>query len=395
MSGDPTPEQLAALTALHAATRVPPEGTIAKLPKPTKRDNQKGRCSECGGYHGLPAVHIDYMGHAEIREALLRSDPAWDWAPLAYDADGLPKVYTRNGQMVMWIELTVHGVTRRGVGTATATKEEVDKELIGDALRNAAMSFGVAVSLWSKAEGLERTIEDGTARGDTDHDPAADGAPTNGAGNRPTGTWTREGIRDMTVKDLTAALTAHGLALDGSKDARMKRLWSAVSTGPVDPAPTPPPTPDAAPTGEQATPDAPSVPDPGLPLPEVIADMPKRALVPLLTEAKLSTSGTVGAMRERLVDHYYPAAPEGGTPPSADTPPEDDTPSPDPDFNDEATPEMVAILKDEMGKMSPGAARAYMTWKRTKNLPDPDGMNAGEVIAALEFLEAAMAPAGS
>ena len=52
----------------------------------------------------------------------------------------------------MWIKLTVAGMTRLGVGTCSANKDDVEKELIGDALRNAAMRFGAALDLWSKSE---------------------------------------------------------------------------------------------------------------------------------------------------------------------------------------------------------------------------------------------------
>jgi hypothetical protein len=43
----------------------PPEGMVSQLPQPTKRDNPRGHCNECGQKHGLPAVHLNYMGHAE------------------------------------------------------------------------------------------------------------------------------------------------------------------------------------------------------------------------------------------------------------------------------------------------------------------------------------------
>jgi trans-2-enoyl-CoA reductase len=46
----------------------------------------------------------------------------------------------------------VLGQTRLGVGTARHDKADLDKELIGDFLRNAAMRFGICLSLWSKTE---------------------------------------------------------------------------------------------------------------------------------------------------------------------------------------------------------------------------------------------------
>lgn len=134
-----------------------PAAWVSKLPKPTKRENPKGKCNVCGGWHGLPAVHIDYVGHADVTARLLDADPLWNWRPLALTSEGVPLISVKDGTASMWIELTVCGMTRLGVGTAAANKEEVQKELIGDALRNAAMRFGAALDLWSKTERSETT----------------------------------------------------------------------------------------------------------------------------------------------------------------------------------------------------------------------------------------------
>ena len=120
-----------------------PIEVIGKLPKPTRRENKPGECRECGGWHGLPAVHLDYVGHAAATDRLLQVDPSWTWEPMALDDQGLPLV--RNGEL--WIRLTVCGVTRPGVGDGKSTKE-----MIGDAIRNAAMRFGVALDLWAKED---------------------------------------------------------------------------------------------------------------------------------------------------------------------------------------------------------------------------------------------------
>lgn len=116
---------------------------IGKLPKPTKKDNPKGRCNECGGYHGLPAVHLDYVGHAATTDRLIQVDPSWSWEPMAYGPNGEP-LMTNGG---MWIKLTIAGVTRPGFGDGASPKE-----IIGDAIRNAAMRFGVALDLWAKED---------------------------------------------------------------------------------------------------------------------------------------------------------------------------------------------------------------------------------------------------
>lgn len=121
---------------------------IGKLPRATKKDATKGNCRECGKWHGLPAVHLDYVGHAGVVDRLLEVDPTWTWEPLAYGPDGLPVIKNN----AMWIKLTVLGVTRIGVGTVEGGKVEFEKQLISDALRNASMRFGVALDLWSKED---------------------------------------------------------------------------------------------------------------------------------------------------------------------------------------------------------------------------------------------------
>lgn len=131
---------------------------VGKLPKPTKAqtdavkaDVSKGkRCTICGGWHHPQVVHLDYVGHAAITDRLLNVDPAWSWEPLALDAQGLPAKDNIGG---LWIKLTILGVTRLGYGDATGKSGgDAIKELIGDALRNAAMRFGCALELWHKGE---------------------------------------------------------------------------------------------------------------------------------------------------------------------------------------------------------------------------------------------------
>ena len=105
----------------------PPE-SVGKLPK--------------GG------MMLDYVGHAAVTDRLLTVDPTWSWEPFALDAaTGLPAL-DRAGNL--WIRLTICGVTRIGVGDGKSAKE-----CIGDAIRNAAMRFGVALDLWAKEDLVE------------------------------------------------------------------------------------------------------------------------------------------------------------------------------------------------------------------------------------------------
>jgi hypothetical protein len=72
----------------------------------------------------------------------------WTWKPLAFTEAGLPAFDSNGG---LWIELTVCGVTRYGYGEPQGRdKFDQTKGAIGNAIRNAAMRFGVALDLWAK-----------------------------------------------------------------------------------------------------------------------------------------------------------------------------------------------------------------------------------------------------
>ena len=148
------------VTGLDLLRQPFPAHQISKLPKETKKqreereaDRSKGiNCQICGGWHHRNAVHLDYVGHAAMTDRLLDTDPLWSWEPAAF-RDGLPAFDNTGG---LWIKLTVCGVTRLGYGHAAA-KPQMDpgareKEVIGDALRNAAMRFGAALDLWHKGD---------------------------------------------------------------------------------------------------------------------------------------------------------------------------------------------------------------------------------------------------
>jgi hypothetical protein len=177
-----TPEQAKALRADF------PAHLISKLPKPTKKREEmdqipKADCKVCGAYHAIRnVVHLDYVGHAAITDRLLSVDPEWNWEPVSTDDKGFPILDSNGG---MWIRLTVCGVTRLGYGDAEGkTGPSAMKERIGDALRNAAMRFGVALDLWSKVElhpdGLD---EPATAGASSDPNaPVAASDPANAAG---------------------------------------------------------------------------------------------------------------------------------------------------------------------------------------------------------------------
>jgi hypothetical protein len=95
-------------------------------------------------------VKLAYIGHAALTDRLLDADPTWNWEPLAMTPDGLPVLDVYGG---MWIKLTVCGITRMGYGDAQGKEgPNAIKEVIGDALRNAAMRFGAGLELWHKGD---------------------------------------------------------------------------------------------------------------------------------------------------------------------------------------------------------------------------------------------------
>lgn len=163
-----------------------PDHHISKLPKPTKaqteavrEDFKKGiRCKLCGSWHHPEVIHLDYVGHAALTDRLLDTDPAWSWEPVAFTELGLPAFDQSGG---LWIKLTVCGVTRLGYGHAAA-KPGVDpgareKEVIGDALRNAAMRFGAALDLWHKGDLHLEDETEGSGRGKPEDRAASSTGP--------------------------------------------------------------------------------------------------------------------------------------------------------------------------------------------------------------------------
>lgn len=146
-----------------------PPHQISKLPKETgaqakqrKADQDAGKwppkCGICQGYHHPKAVHLDYVGHAALTDRLLDCDPEWTWEPMGTTPEGLPVI--AGG---LWIKLTVCGVSRYGFGDADGKSGgNAIKEMIGDAIRNAAMRFGAALELWHKGD-LHVEDDDGNA----------------------------------------------------------------------------------------------------------------------------------------------------------------------------------------------------------------------------------------
>jgi hypothetical protein len=146
----------------------PDPSLVGKLPRVSCRDcreaakkggscsqHQRRQCEHCKQYISTAHIHIDYVGHAETTKVLIDIDPLWSWEPVAWTEAGTPAIVDRGANLEMWGRLTVLGKTLPCVGTAPKGKDDAAKELIGDLLRNGAMRFGIALSLWSKAERFE------------------------------------------------------------------------------------------------------------------------------------------------------------------------------------------------------------------------------------------------
>lgn len=120
------------LTEVLSKYGVPDPKLVGKLPK--------------GG------ITLDFVGHADVTKMLIEIDPEWTWEPAAFSADGLPAYRVENGMAHMAGWLTLLGVRRLGIGSVMHNKPDLLKELVSDFLRNAAMRFGVCLSLWTKQE---------------------------------------------------------------------------------------------------------------------------------------------------------------------------------------------------------------------------------------------------
>lgn len=125
------------------------ESDIDQLPRKVKKGTPDER-----------TILLDYVGHAAVTARLLDADENWTWEPFALAEDGLPRIARVGDCWELWVRLTIDGTTRPGVGTVPVdfdregnelpADQDTAKELIGDAIRNAAMRFGVALDLWRK-----------------------------------------------------------------------------------------------------------------------------------------------------------------------------------------------------------------------------------------------------
>jgi hypothetical protein len=227
-------DKAAALAKLREAF---PQNQVSLLPKPTANKATmdalpKAKCAECGGWHATSKiVHLSYVGHAALTDRLLDADPEWSWEPVAFGADGLPAFDKTGG---LWIRLTVAGVSRLGYGNAEPSNyKEVgarEKEVIGDALRNAAMRFGAALELWHKGDlhahlGAEDDPKKDDQKKDDTKKPGAPIVPAKEAGAAAATVISED--RRHELKELAMYLSdCHNIG----KDTDAIRLWYAGDT---------------------------------------------------------------------------------------------------------------------------------------------------------------------
>jgi hypothetical protein len=90
---------------------------------------------------------ISYLNHAIVTDRLIQVDPNWAWEPMGSNLDGTPVI---DGVGGLWIRLTICESTRIGYGASDPHQKGADaiKSAISDAIKNAAMRFGVALDLW-------------------------------------------------------------------------------------------------------------------------------------------------------------------------------------------------------------------------------------------------------
>lgn len=133
---------------------MPETAKTAKTTKNVWEELRKPFPTEAIGKMPRGGIQLDYVGHAAVTDRLntVVGPDNWNWEPIAYTEEGEPRITIRGQQARLWGRFTINGVTKPAVGTAQASKVELEKELIGDLIRNGAMRFGVALELWSKDE---------------------------------------------------------------------------------------------------------------------------------------------------------------------------------------------------------------------------------------------------
>ena len=98
-------------------------------------------------YKEMAGKQFAYVNHALVTDRLISVDPSWTWEPMGVTDQGMPVMDLHGG---LWIRMMVLGVSRIGYGASDPHQKGGDaiKTAISDAIKNAAMRFGVALDQW-------------------------------------------------------------------------------------------------------------------------------------------------------------------------------------------------------------------------------------------------------
>jgi len=115
-------------------------------------------------HQGNPHM-VEYVEWHTVADLLDRTVPAW-----SHSVRGIVQI----GDMVaVTVAITIDGVTREGVGTGTADNETGIKKAEHDALKRAAIKFGIARDLYQRESEVIETEGQGPQAGDFPRDPLA------------------------------------------------------------------------------------------------------------------------------------------------------------------------------------------------------------------------------
>lgn len=233
-----------------------PPSHIGKMPRVTckacsdKRtectQHKREKCQVCKAFISTAHMHLDFVGHAAVTDRLLQVDPDWTWEPAAFADDGGPLIRKEGGEASLWIRLNVAGVSRYGVGIEPENSNELEKKLISDAIRNAAMRFGVALDLWAKEDlsnAEDRPVEEATSKRKRPSSTVASAGPApvpstpaQSGGREPPSTpapmppceWSEADIRAMSPPQMMNALSKLGKRPEGTSEDWRAQLLELV-----------------------------------------------------------------------------------------------------------------------------------------------------------------------
>lgn len=135
-------------------------GTLKQPVDPRLIKTREGWRDRNGNQH-----MVEYVEWHTVADILDRVAPTW-----AHSVRGIVQI----GDMVaVTCAITIDGVTREGVGTGTADNETGIKKAEHDALKRAAIKFGIARELYQRESEIIETAGAGPQPGDFPKDPLA------------------------------------------------------------------------------------------------------------------------------------------------------------------------------------------------------------------------------